>query len=477
MDLAKIRGDLERFGQQHVLAFWDELDATSRQALLADISQTDLELVAGLVDEHLGATADSSEGTLEPPECLPAEPGDPDQVRLYAEARKRGESLIADGKVAAMVVAGGAGTRLGFDGPKGTFAISPVENKSLFQLFGESLTATRRRFGRPVRWYVMTSPATDQPTREFFGQLGYFGLDPDDVFFFQQGVMPAVNRDGLLLLAEKHRLATSPDGHGGSLRALASSGALGDMAARGIEAISYFQVDNPLVRPADPLFIGLHDLTGSEMSSLTIGKAADDERVGVFGIADGKLQVIEYSDLPHELSVARNPDGSRRFDAANIAVHVLSRPFVEELTASGSPAGHRSLPWHRAIKAVPFVDPGTGRQVTPDEPNAVKFEMFIFDALPLAANPLLLESRRGEVFSPVKNATGVDSPATARRDLIRRAAAWLEQCGVAIPRTDDGEPDCTLEISPLAALEADELSAVVGDLPEIEPGARVYISG
>jgi UDP-N-acetylglucosamine/UDP-N-acetylgalactosamine diphosphorylase len=211
------------------------------------------------------------------------------------------------------------------------------------------------------------------------------------------------------------------------------------------------------------------------MSSLTVPKASDDERVGVFAIVGGELRVIEYTNLPKELAGARNPDGSRMFDAANIAVHLLSRTFVEDLTKDGSGV---ALPWHRAHKAVPFVDPSTGRHVQPDRPNAVKFEMFVFDALPLADKPLLLQARRGEVFSPVKNDTGVDSPQTARRDLIRRSASWLEQCGVQIPRALDGQPDCTLEISPLAALDAEQLRQFLGDDPPIiSGGAQFYLPG
>ncbi len=475
MDVTEIRSRLERFGQQHLLAFWDELDDPARGALLADIEQVDLALVADLVASHVsdpdsGATL----GELSPPSCVAAEPGTP----AHAEARQLGETLVAEGKVAAMVVAGGQGTRLGFDGPKGTFRISPIQDKPLFKLFAESLIATEQRFGKPVPWYIMTSPATDAATRDYFAAQSYFGLEAGNVFFFQQGVMPAVDPRGRILLAEKDRLAMSPDGHGGSIRALASSGALADLADRGVEVVSYFQVDNPLVTPVDPLFVGMHQRTGSQMSSLVIGKASDTERVGVFALAGGQLKVIEYSDLPETLATARNADGSRTYDAANIAIHALSRTFVEQITRPDSSGGGKSMPWHRARKAVPYIDATSGRQVTPDGPNAVKFEMFIFDALPLADNPLLLESRRSEVFSPVKNADGVDSPATARRDLVRRAATWLAASGVSIPRATDGEPDCTLEISPLAALDADQLAARLKDNPPtIEAGARWYLSG
>jgi UDP-N-acetylglucosamine/UDP-N-acetylgalactosamine diphosphorylase len=473
MQETDLRRAAAEFSQNHLFAFWDELAETERADLLADLGRVDFRLVAELVQDHVSPTAAAAGlARLDPPECLPANPDDPEQRRLYADGRRRGETLIAEGKVAAMVVAGGQGTRLGFDGPKGIFPASPIKKKPLFQLFAESLLATRQRFGKAVPWYIMTSPANDQATREFFAAHSHFGLDPDDVFFFQQGVMPAVDFEGRILLAEKHRVATSPDGHGGSIRALAASGALADMARRGVEIVSYFQVDNPLVRPVDPLLCGLHELTGSQMTSPIVGKAADDERVGMFAVADGKLGVVEYSDMPPELMSARNPDGSRTYDAANVAIHVISRAFLDELTRPGSGL---SLPWHRALKAVPHVDPATGQPVTPSEPNVIKFEMFVFDALPLAVKTLLVESDRAEIFSPIKNATGVDSPATARRDLVRRAARWLERCGVDVPCTPDGEPDCTLEISPLAALDADAVRDSLPTLPAIGPGSETYL--
>jgi UDP-N-acetylglucosamine/UDP-N-acetylgalactosamine diphosphorylase len=466
MDEVEIRARVTRQGQQHLLAFWDELTPPQRAELTADLDAIDFELVAELADSAAGA---DHTGRLSPPKCLPAEPIDSEQQRLYDDARRRGEELISAGKVAALVVAGGQGTRLGFDGPKGAFPASPIKKKPLFQLFAESLLASRERFGAPIRWYVMTSPTNDQTTKDFFAAHGHFGLDGKDVIFFQQGQMPAIGTDGRVLLAEKHRVATSPDGHGGTIRALAVSGALADMAERGIELVSYFQVDNPLVRPVDPLFCGMHDVTGSQMSSLTIGKASDDERVGVFADVDGKLQVVEYSDLPQELATAKNDDGSRTYDAANVAIHVISRAFLEDLTRPGSGL---ALPWHRAKKAVSHVDPTTGQRITSATPNAIKFETFIFDALPLANNPLLLGAHRSEVFSPIKNADGVDSPETARRHMSQRAAHWLEQCGVKIPRNKNGDPDCTLEISPLAALDADHLRESLTTLPIITAGAE-----
>jgi len=463
---------LKKIGQEHLLAFWDQLDKRQRAALLNDIDRLpfdELHALARLaaLDHHAGLP----DAELQPPKVDKPDHLDPATI-------ERGRRLIAEGKVAAFTVAGGQGTRLGFDGPKGAFPISPVKNKPLFQLFAESLRATDDRYKCRTPWYVMTSPANHDQTRACFRENNHFGLPPDQVIFFQQGVMPVFDPAGKILLDQHHRVALAPDGHGGSLLALARTGMLADMKRRGIEHISYFQVDNPLVRCVDPRFIGLHDERRSDMSSKALPKADDFERVGHFAIADGRLMVIEYSDLPERLATQRNPDGSRRFDAGSIAVHVLRRDFVERLTADPAAFG---LPWHRARKKSPYVDTRTGQRVEPDEPNAVKLEAFVFDALPLAENPVVLETARDEEFSPVKNATGVDSVDTARRDISRRAARWLEAAGVQIARTTEGDPDGTFEISALAALSAEDLrqraAASLVKIPAVPlpPGEKLYI--
>lgn len=458
--------------QSHVLAFWDELNAQQRVQLLDDLDQIDFErcnaLIEPLVRNRPGFSRPKS---LEPPLALPAVPG-PDRQALYRQARETGIEAIRAGEVAAFTVAGGQGTRLGYDGPKGAFEISPVRSACLFRLFAEYLLGTERRFGHRPRWYIMTSATNHAATLEIFEQQQYFGLSDEDVMFLPQGQMPAFLPDGRIALAEKHRVALGPDGHGGSLRALAASGALEDMRARGIEHISYFQVDNPLVKVIDALFIGLHITSGSEMASKAVAKAHDLERVGSFCLGDGRLTVIEYSDLPPELARARNPDGNRRFDAGSIAIHVLARTFVERLTASG---GAAQLPWHRAEKKLTLVDTA-GQRVTPDAPNVVKLETFVFDAIPLAENPLVLYTRREEEFSPVKNAEGFDSPATARRDLVRRAARWLERCGCRVPRDAEGNPDLPLEISPAFALDADDLCERLVAPPELKPGQALLLA-
>lgn len=467
------RATLARHGQEHLLAFWDELDAGQRQQLLDDIDAIDFDRCAPLIESHVRQRpAMDVPAELLPPPSLPAVPGQ-DQEAQYDRARQVGEDAIRADRVAAFVVAGGQGTRLGYDGPKGAFNITPIRNAPLFQVFAENLLGTERRYGVRPRWYIMTSSVNHEQTIACFEQNAYFGLSPDDVMFFQQRLMPAFLPDGQIALADKHCVALSPDGHGGSLRALAESGALADMKSRGIDTISYFQVDNPLTRIIDPLFIGQHLEHNSEMSSKVIPKAHDKERVGVLCLADGKVGVIEYSDLPDELATAKNPDGSRRFDAGSIAIHVIDRDFVERLTARDS---NLQLPWHRADKKVAMIN-AQGNPITPTEPNAVKLEMFVFDAIPLAQNPLVLFTKREEEFSPVKNAESTDSPATTKRDLIRRAARWLESSGVEIPRDAEGEPAAKLEISPAYALDAEDLrERLGGDLPTVEAGSELLLT-
>ncbi|HUN81842.1 MAG TPA: UDPGP type 1 family protein [Phycisphaerae bacterium] len=436
-----------------------------RSELLGDLE--------GLPFEELPALAKLAtsppSGTL-PDAILPA--GMTGHSAISGDELERGRSLISSGRLAAFTVAGGQGTRLGFEGPKGAFAISPVRGKTLFQLFAEQIQATQSRYGCRIPWYIMTSPSNDGATRQFFREHSNFSLQDEDVLFFQQGVVPAFDRDGKILLDQPHRLSLAPDGHGGSLLALARSGMLKDMGRRGIEIISYFQVDNPLVICIDPRMIGLHDARRSEMSSKAVRKADDMERVGNFVVSRGKFSVIEYSDLPESLAREKNQDGSRKFDAANIAIHVLSRQFVERLTAD---AGRFALPWHRAEKKVPFVDLKSGQRIEPASPNGIKLEAFIFDALPLAANPVLMETSRAEEFSPVKNATGVDSVETARRDMTRRAGHWLEAAGWNVPRRPDGEIDGDVEISPLIGLDCADFAAHGPPPRPMTPGEALYL--
>ena len=468
MNPESLRRAWESAGQGHVFRFFDSLDVAGKQRLLDQLQQFDPRHLSALADEYVRRKPTIAiPGDIQPVKAFPREP-DEKQRQTYSEALKKGEELLRAGKVGAFLVAGGQGTRLGYDGPKGEFPVTPIKGKPLFQVFAEQIRAYGRDFGRSIPWYVMTSDANDAQTRAFFREHNYFSLDARDVFFFTQGMMPAFGLDGRVLLAERDSLALSPDGHGGSLRALHRSGALADLRRRGIEHLSYFQVDSPLVHVIDPLFLGLHELSGSEMSSKTIPKSGPLEKVGNFVSAGGVVQVIEYSDMPEELARQTNPDGTLRFNEGSIAIHALRVSFVERLNAGG----RLDLPWHRAEKKVSYVDE-SGNPVKPEKPNAVKLEQFVFDAIPLAKNAMVYTTDRGEEFSPVKSAQGVDSPETCRRDQIRRAARWLRGAGVAVPEKN-AEPDATLEISPLFATTAGQLRQGKLGITRIGPGATVY---
>jgi UDP-N-acetylglucosamine/UDP-N-acetylgalactosamine diphosphorylase len=443
-------------GQGHVFAFWDSLSVSERSGLLAQAAEVDLaeigRLNRTLVFKAAGGGA-SLDGLAPAPVIrLPEHGGDAAQ---WAAARARGEEALRAGRVAAFTVAGGQGTRLGYDGPKGTFAVTPVKRKSLFQVFAEKIRAAGLRFGRPLHWFIMTSHANHAQTEAFFAEHGCFGLDPGRVHFFRQGRMPAVGYDGKILLEARGALALSPDGHGGSLRALHRSGALDLMKSEGVDTLSYFQVDNPLVRCVDAAFLGLHLAAGSEMSSKMVPKAYPEEKVGHFCQQDGRIVVVEYSDMPISMQRERLADGSLRYGAGSIAIHVIDREFARRMATGGDGA---ALPFHRADKKIATID-AAGRPVKPEKANGVKFEMFVFDALPFARNSIVVETARADDFSPVKNAEGVDSPQTCREDQLRQFARWLKGAGAALETDATGLPRIAVEVSPLFGYDAETFAA------------------
>jgi UDP-N-acetylglucosamine/UDP-N-acetylgalactosamine diphosphorylase len=473
MDSEKLKKTLIDAGQEHLIDYLNRLDPDGYAKLAGQLRAIDFERLSRLIRDYvLNVPSVELPETVEPAPYHPAVPENDEQAERYAEAEKLGMELLGAGKVCALTVAGGQGSRLGFDGPKGTYPITPVKKKTLFQYFAESLARAGEKFGAAVPWYVMTSEVNDADTRSYFQENGFFGLNPDDVFFFTQGTMPAVSMDGKLLMGTECSLALAPDGHGGTLLALRKSGGLDDMAKRGVEQISYFQVDNPLVSVVNPLFIGLHAMERSEMSSRALIKTGPDEKLGNFCMVDGKLTIIEYSDMPAELAEKRDDDGRLTFRAGSPAIHVIAREFVERLTKDGD----LRLPWHRAEKKVPYVTP-SGERVTPDSPNAIKLETFIFDAIPLASRTMILEADRGSEFAPVKNKSGVDSAESCRRMLLERDAGMLEAAGVAIPRFDDGSPNCVVELSPRSFFDVDDLKEHIiesGGAPSIRPEEEFY---
>ena len=464
---------LRPWGQEQLLRFWKQLSSERRQAFAAQLGSIDWKAVSGWIRQALAGECEAVDfAKLTPAPYVSMHPEDAAAKARLAEGRAAGEALLRQGKVAAFTVAGGQGTRLGYDGPKGTYCFSPLRNKSLFQYFAESLLNNRRKYGAAIPWYIMTSPANNQATVDFFRANGFFGLPEEDVKFFVQGTLPGFGLDGKALLEAEDSMALFANGHGGTLAALRDSGTLEDMARRGVDYLSYFQVDNPLITVCDPLFIGLHHLSGSEMSSRALIKRDSKEKLGHFCNYEGHLVVVEYSDMPDTLTEQRDAGGKLTFRAGSPAMHVISRTFIERLTD-----GKLALTPHRANKKIACLDEA-GRLVKPDSPNGIKLEFFIFDALPMAKSTLILEADRAEQFAPIKNAEGSDSADSCRAALAERTARWLEAAGVKVPRKADGTPDAKLEISLLKANCAEDVAALVasGVIPKtLEAGAVLAI--
>jgi UDP-N-acetylglucosamine/UDP-N-acetylgalactosamine diphosphorylase len=444
---------LQPLGQQHLVAFWNELSASEQQQLASQIEAVDFELIDSLYH-----------GKVDQPDWVElshrAEP--PPAVRLgeaseaeMLQAIEMGGAALHNGKVGVLITAGGQGSRLGFDLPKSMYKIGPISNASLLQIHVEKIRAIGERYGIAIPLYLMTSPATHADTLQFLKDNNNFGLAADGLVVFCQGTMPAVAIDsGKMLLAEKGKLFLSPDGHGGTVAALGASGALDHMRKRGIDQLFYLQVDNPLVPICDPQLLGHHLMSKSELTSIAVKKKHPHEKWGNFAMIDGRMNVIEYSDIPDDVAELTDADGELKFWAGSLAIHVFERELFERALKIKD-----MMPFHIARKKVPFVDE-QGKLVNPAEPNALKFERFIFDLLPQAERPLVVEYREEECLAPLKNASGaaVDTPEYVREMLFKLHRRWLEAAGATFAE------GVNVEISPLFALDA------AGVAKKIKPG-------
>jgi len=457
---AELERELAAFDQQHVLAFWNELDASACEQLAGELSLLNLAQLRELFRGEVVAEdwADTARRSSAP---TARRLSDAESAESTERATAAALEALAAGHVGVVIVAGGQGSRLGFEHPKGMYPVGPISGASLFQILLEKITARARVAGMRIPLYLMTSPATHAETVDYLRANENFGLPREDVRIFCQGTMPAVDaKTGRLLLAEKHCLALSPDGHGGTLRALSQSGCLADMHARGVRQIFYCQIDNALVEMCDPVLLGYHLLAGSELSTAVVAKKHSREKVGNVVSVDGRLRILEYSDLnplADEIVERRGADGSPVFWAGNTAVHVFDVAFLERMAASGT-----ALPFHVARKAVSHINEA-GKRVDPREPNAIKFERFIFDLLPEARQGIVVEVDAQRTFAPVKNAPGepTDSPETVRAQMIALYTDWLRRAGCEVAE------GVAVEVSPLFAQNADELAA------RISPGLTV----
>lgn len=341
------------------------------------------------------------------------------------------EAFLRQGKLGFVLLAGGVGSRLGHTAPKGTFPVGPISQKSLFQIHFEKLNVLRGYYGTSFQVYVMTSRVTHEDTIQYLRENGFFGFPSEDVFFFQQGEIPAINpEDGSTYLAEDGSVVCGPDGHGGLILALDKNGAFQHMREHGISTVCTFHVDNPVVPLGHEQLVGLHLQWQSDMTSLAVDKADATERVGNFVCSSEEtrsIRVVEYIDFPEELAKRTTPDGKLEFWAASIGIHLIQVDFLRRMSENLK-ADPRFMPIHLPLKKI---------KTATGDAWAIKPERFIFDILPFAKNPLVIRAERGEVFATLK-----DNAEIVRQQLSALYASWLRRSGSSIPE------DALVEIAP-----------------------------
>jgi len=366
---------------------------------------------------------------------------------------------ITSGKAGVVILAGGMGSRLGRLEPKGTFPITPVTGKSLFQVHVEKIVVLRRYYGVNLRTYIMTNRISHAPTIDFFRENQWFGLSEEDFFFFSQNELPALNpEDGSFFYQPDGSVCVGPDGHGGLITALRSSGAADDMRSRGIETINTFHVDNPLVPVLHERFLEEHLARQSEMSSVVVEKIDGMELVGnlVHGDAEGKtLRVVEYLDFPATLAMETAPSGGLKYWAGSIGIHLIQLDFLEKM-ARRIQEEPGFLPYHLPIKKIHTRD---------GEEWGIKPERFIFDVLPYARNPLAVRADRMETFATLKK-----EPEPVRNHLSDLYASWLRRAGATVPE------NARVEIAPSFALDAETVCEKV-PAGTVFAGEEVFLGG
>ena len=447
----ELRRTLTEQGQAHLLDGLEELDMDTRDRFVGRLASVDW-------DELARDPPPPPEQVQAPPVVTLA-----DRDRLEPDVIAAGEAAYAAGRVAVLMVAGGEGTRLGFAGPKGCFPLAPHSGKSIYQLQAEKVLSLSRRVGTDVPLLVMTSPSTDAETRAFFAAHGSFGLAAGQVRFFAQGTVPSVDRDGLALLAAPGVLLESPDGHGGSLGALASSGSLARLAAEAVTHLVYVQVDNVLARVDDPLLVGLAVRERADAVTKVLEKIDPDEKVGHLVRAQGRDRVVEYTEITPDQARARRADGALVYRWASPALHLWSVDFLARLVERDF-----RPPLHRSAKPLRAWIDGSVREL-----DGWKYERFVFDLLPEAERTVALEIERAAEFAPVKNAAGPDSPETAAELAHRQYVEWLTAAGVRVTLP----PGELIEVSPLLGATREQfLAAWDGRLEALSAGCHLELT-
>lgn len=454
---------LKKYDQEHILRFWNKLDDGKKKFLLDDIRDINIPEVVEMFRrtvENISADQQKLDDKMNP---IPAElygAVNRSSVELLTKYEQIGLEQISQGRVGVLLMAGGQGTRLGVSYPKGMYDIGLPSHKSLYRIQGERIrrliNLASKKYGncKGLPWFIMTSEHTMEPTRKYFIENGFFGLDENKIVFFEQYMLPAFTFDGKIIMESTYKISKSPDGNGGIYKALRDRNVLDKIKMLGVQYLHAHSVDNILVKVADPIFIGYCITKNAECGAKVVEKTYPSEPLGVVCEVDGKFQVVEYSEITEKTAEKQNPDGRLIFSAGNICNHFFTTDFLTDIAYKYN----SKLKLHIAKKKISYVD-DDGNVCKSEKPNGIKMEKFIFDVFEFCNRLAVWEVERDEEFSALKNAdvpNGKDNPKTARLDVFSLHRKFVEKAGGKF-----GRDNIECEISPLLSYAGESLRHLV----------------
>ena len=394
---------LKEYNQEHIIKFLEKLNDEKAEQLIKQIQKIDLHQITELYNSTK-KTVEFKESKIEALKYL-------DKAKLTKEQKEKFDNLgiqvVKNNQYAVVTMAGGQGTRLGHNGPKGTFKLDVYgKGKYLFEILVDNLKEANQKYGVTINWYIMTSKENNEETVKFLEKNNYFGYDKNYVKIFTQSELPIVDTNGKLMMGKDYKIKEASDGNGGTYSSLRRSGCLTDMKEKGIKWVFIGSVDNALLKMVDVTLLGMAISQGVQIASKSVVKANPHEKVGVFCKMNGHPKVIEYTELPENMAEETDSDGELKFGESHIMCNLYTIEAIEKISKE-------ILMYHSAFKKNSYIDLD-GKEIIPQEPNSYKFESFIFDAFEFFDDIAILRGKREDDFAPVKNKDGVDSPKTAK---------------------------------------------------------------
>ena len=400
----KAKKILNNYNQNHIIKLLEKISDEKKEKLINQILNLDFKKIFEIYNTNKEAEK-IKVSSLSPIISINKDKLSKSEIE---ELTKKGENIIKSNKYAVVTMSGGQGTRLGFNGPKGTFKIDvKPKPKYLFEIIVDNLLSVKEKYNVILPWYIMTSEENDQSIKDFFEENKYFGYDKKSVKFFKQGDLPLIDINGKLLVGEDYLIKEASNGNGSIFQAMDKNGVLKDMEEKNIEWVFIGSIDNVLLNMADPLLVGVAIDKNVDIATKSIFKNSPNERTGSLCKKDGKVKVIEYSELPEEMIEAVDENGELLYGESHVMLNLFSLNALKKIAT-------KKLPYHKAFKKYNYIDED-GNLVVPEDKNAYKFEAFIFDSFEFFNDIAILRGKREEDFAPVKNAEGTDSPETAKK--------------------------------------------------------------